>query len=1572
MQSFITQRKITQKLLSVVFLTFLSMVICFTSVKAQTTITTSPPYPADRANAEITFNFTNNNTSAVALTSISSIVNLLSGNADVTGFYKPGAIAGPPGIINAANGWIQFATATVTATGAITPQPFFTSNLLIPAGATYGIAIRSYAAGTTTGALAYSSLPTPATFTAGGCTFTSGANVGFGGAAGGTAPTVTPRGFTGSMTFGIPCSGTPNPGNTLASQQAVCSGTPVTFTPLTTTVGNGVTYQWETSASASGPWTNAPGASTSASYTTTITATGFYRVRVTCAGNAGTSTPIQVMSSACTCLTPDAATICEGSTQRIGLSGSGVPGGPTTVSSGPIAVNVPDNNVTGITTPLAVVLPVGASITSMSVNLDMTHTFDGNITLNLIAPNGAVYNLINRRGGSGDNFVNTTISSAGVSPISGGIAPFTGTYSGDGAIGAGLTTFPSTVATFAGLYSVPNGTWRLGMRDHVSGDLGVLTSWSLTFDYVILPTATWAGPTGTLFSNAAGTTPYLAGTPANSVWVTPSATSTYIATIVGGPCAGANNSVITVLPRPVVSVTPTTGCSPLSLTASGAVTYVWTPSSGLNTATGAVVIANPTAITTYSVTGTGMNGCAAIPISATVNASPTAAVISIVPPTTFQIQEGFTTVLPVGWARQNLSNPLGAQNWGQGMTAAFNSFNGAPNAYAHNSFNSTTGNNTISSWLFTPVVNIKNGDVISFYTRTIDPSANSGQTFPDRLELRMSTNGTSVNAGTTNVSVGDYTNLLLTVNPTLTTTGYPFTWTQYTATVSGVTGTVSGRFAFRYFVTSGGPNGANSDNIGVDQVEYSTPVPFLCPSATSNLRVDITGGVGPFTLVYSNGTTNTTLSNYVSGTNIQVSPTSTTTYTVVSVTGANGCQLPTAGSAVTLTVTQPTTITTQPTNVSAVCGSSATFTVVTAGGAPSPITWEVRTSPTAPFTTVVAGPQYTGVGTASLTVVNVNPSVNGYQYRVRLQGPCSAENISNVATLAVTPIIAVVTPPSPATCLGGVQQLTIANIASPVPGSVTVNSTFTTPIAIPDAGGTSPFPVVNATVLAGINNTINVTTVPAGATVTGARVRMSGTHTYFGDLVMALRAPNGSIINLDYFLNATGGDVSTAFTNTVISSTGVAALSTGTAIGNYTGTFKADLVVGAGLPGPFGNTKSGPTGFVPTSTSWNSLLTPNTSANANGDWTLAIFDGGGGDVGALNNWSITIDYLLGPPATGVFTGTMGTMFTNAAATTPYTGTAVNTIYVKPTTVGVNNYSVVVTDGTCSSLPLTIPVTVNTAATGTISVANVTTCFGTNATFSFTGLTAGTGLSYQWQVSTAATPAFTDIPGATATTYVITGVTTAISGNKYRIVIRTSGCTPTNDLISSEGTLTVSPTPTVTIGVAPIRNLFPGLTTTLTAAVSPNATGAAYQWLRNGTAVAGATNNRLVVGIDALGTYTVRVTDANGCISNAASTSAPIIIGDSANFTRLFIYPSPNSGQFQVRYFNDVTNNGLVPSVVNVYDSKGARVFSKRYAIGGGYQPLNVDLGASHGRGIYRIDLLTSTGERIKTGTVIVM
>ncbi|NMH26743.1 beta strand repeat-containing protein, partial [Flavobacterium silvaticum] len=89
----------------------------------------------------------------------------------------------------------------------------------------------------------------------------------------------------------------------------------------------------------------------------------------------------------------------------------------------------------------------------------------------------------------------------------------------------------------------------------------------------------------------------------------------YYRAVVGGSCGGANSNPASLqISNPNVTVNPpsATYCTPgtgVSLTASGAVSYTWSPATGLSATTGATVIATPSATTTYTVTGTDANNC---------------------------------------------------------------------------------------------------------------------------------------------------------------------------------------------------------------------------------------------------------------------------------------------------------------------------------------------------------------------------------------------------------------------------------------------------------------------------------------------------------------------------------------------------------------------------------------------------------------------------------------------------------------------------------------------------------------------------------------------------------------------------------------------------------------------------------------------------------------------------------------------------------------------------------------------------------------------------------------------------
>ncbi len=196
--------------------------------------------------------------------------------------------------------------------------------------------------------------------------------------------------------------------------------------------------------------------------------------------------------------------------------------------------------------------------------------------------------------------------------------------------------------------------------------------------------------------------------------------------------------------------------------------------------------------------------------------------------------ENITTLTGSGWFIQNNSSPLGLTGYSQGASTVFPAFSGTVNSFISANFNNTTGGTgTISNWLVTPNRTYKNGDVFTFYTRS------TGDIYPDRLEVRLSTNGASTNVGATATAVGDFTTSLLSVNPLLTTTGYPAVWTQYTITLSGLSAPTSGRIAFRYFVTNAGPSGANSDYIGIDNVVYT---PYVCPTFALTTGGALTAG----------------------------------------------------------------------------------------------------------------------------------------------------------------------------------------------------------------------------------------------------------------------------------------------------------------------------------------------------------------------------------------------------------------------------------------------------------------------------------------------------------------------------------------------------------------------------------------------------------------------------------------------------------------------------------------------------------------------------------------------------------
>ena len=111
----------------------------------------------------------------------------------------------------------------------------------------------------------------------------------------------------------------------------------------------------------------------------------------------------------------------------------------------------------------------------------------------------------------------------------------------------------------------------------------------------------------------------------------------------------------------------------------------------------------------------------------------------------------------------------------------------------------------------------------------------------------------------------------------------------------------------------------------------------ICPGASTNLTVNITNGTAPFSVVYTDGTTQFTVNSYTSGSPVSVSPSATATYTLVSITDAEKCEASAlSGSAVVTVLTTPS-FTTTPADINAdtdegQCSAVVNYTAQAAGG----------------------------------------------------------------------------------------------------------------------------------------------------------------------------------------------------------------------------------------------------------------------------------------------------------------------------------------------------------------------------------------------------------------------------------------------------------------------------------------------------------------------------------------------------------------------------------------------------------------------------------------------------------------
>jgi len=194
-------------------------------------------------------------------------------------------------------------------------------------------------------------------------------------------------------------------------------------------------------------------------------------------------------------------------------------------------------------------------------------------------------------------------------------------------------------------------------------------------------------------------------------------------------------------------------------------------------------------------------------------------------------------VIDMGWKGVNLSNPLGGDSWQQGSYVADNvkggpffsriaahSYKASANELAFVPYTAGADLSFINCWLITPELSMKNGDIISFWTTTANPV-----NYPDRMQVWLNPTNNSTNVGRTPNETGDFTTKLLDLNPNLSPSpypdGYPTTWTKFEIVIAGLpNGTIAQkhRIGFRYYVKDGGPGGSVSDEIGIDDFDFTS------------------------------------------------------------------------------------------------------------------------------------------------------------------------------------------------------------------------------------------------------------------------------------------------------------------------------------------------------------------------------------------------------------------------------------------------------------------------------------------------------------------------------------------------------------------------------------------------------------------------------------------------------------------------------------------------------------------------------------------------------------------------------
>ncbi len=444
-------------------------------------------------------------------------------------------------------------------------------------------------------------------------------------------------------------------GSAFASPAFICAGT---CSNLTLNGYQG-SIQWQSSSSSAGPYTDIPGATTTP-YQVCPAAVTFYRANVLGCSNAISNyVQISVNPAPNVQITNNHLTVCPGGTATLNASGAAVytwnpgpssganlsvsPSATTTytvtgTSSGCrdtaiaiVSVNPSPNVDAGTDVSTCQGSPVVLNVSGANAYIWSPATGLSSTTGSTVTSNPSATTTYTITGTSGSNcydydtiIVNVLpppIANAGsdtetcvgtpVTLVASGGTDYTWSPSATLSSSTGSTVLASPVSTMT--YTVTASIGTCTSTDEVivnvvnmpvadaGSDVTVCSGSSATLTGSGGTTYTWSPVTGLDPSDGVGP----------SVIATPMATTTYTLTANNANCFDTDEVIVNIDPTPVTDAVPDKFIcitQNTTLTATGASTYLWSPSTGLNNTSGATVIASPVVTTTYTVTGI-INSC---------------------------------------------------------------------------------------------------------------------------------------------------------------------------------------------------------------------------------------------------------------------------------------------------------------------------------------------------------------------------------------------------------------------------------------------------------------------------------------------------------------------------------------------------------------------------------------------------------------------------------------------------------------------------------------------------------------------------------------------------------------------------------------------------------------------------------------------------------------------------------------------------------------------------------------------------------------------------------------------------